>query len=874
MKECFVKSVKIAAISFVISLFFFFFNPLNVDAATTRQKEQLTQEIGQMLYNNDTTVHDMYSYRITYSDLQALFKSMSEGEYKYIIASYDYCLTLSCTSKYGYVNTVQMKFGGNDALSLYDTVKSSAENILNGIEPSMTDLDKIIYIHDAIVEQTTYKLNGTDHIYGVNGTLGEKEAVCMGYAKTLNFLLQQVGIKTSYVKETATINHGWTYVYLDGDWYHIDPTWDDTRTSSWGKTSHQFLLRNDDEFAVSGRNCHGNYSWTAIDTDQKSTSTKYSDWFVHDITGKMCFYDGYWYYVDNKTNNIMKAKSDGSEILIAVKSLSSGSLAISEIKDGILYFTRNKVAEKVALNSLSATLSTEIAANSTAKETAITTTTINSNTKLIDINDWKSGCYNYSTGKYEKNAHRICLSSLYEVHPNTEYSFEISHSDLNILIREMSSDNRMLKSHNLTSGQSIITNADCKYFAVSIYCPTKDSTITFNDFTKIFADDNFDFTISYPESKNESNAEATTVTTNPDSYWNDISYWRTGIYHWSTGKYTSYPSRICLNDYIECDSNKLLTAVIGDSSYSLLVRELDNKLSYISSTTLTDGQEFTTAANCAYLAISLYSPANDTKLSFKSYEALFDNGITIGLKGLASAIGEEDVSNATTATESTETDSIDISLIEAEELETDTSNDESDDSEVIVIEDQIENGDYSGEIIDDTNPIYTISWNDFSLWRSGLYHWVSGKYIEYPTRICLNNLESCGGNETFIGKISNDDYCLLIRELDSNNNFIVSHSINNGDLFTTSENCANLAVSLYCPSKDSKQSYDSFSTFFAGGVDIGLQKVLTIDDSEVPHVAFIQANNHNHYILPAIILAILLLGAKITHIYIKTKKSR
>ena len=110
------------------------------------------------------------------------------------------------------------------------------ENIKNDIIKNLkgTDYDKIMQIHDFIVENvdydSTYQATGT---YGIYGALIGKKCVCEGYAKTLKYLANAAGIKCEIMQGTATNSsgqtesHAWNCAKINGIWYEIDATWDD-----------------------------------------------------------------------------------------------------------------------------------------------------------------------------------------------------------------------------------------------------------------------------------------------------------------------------------------------------------------------------------------------------------------------------------------------------------------------------------------------------------------------------------------------------------------------------------------------------------------------------------------------------------------------
>ena len=318
-------------------------NSIKAEAATSAQEEAIAGELTQMLQNMDTSTHYIYSYRVTAAELNEIYTNLTKTDTNLLIESYDYNLYLSAKTLGRYVYSVQFYNMNEDALTIYPKLVNTYNEIMSGVEESMSDLDKIIYFHDAIVEQVTYRKDGTNHVYGSNGALANGTAVCMGYADALMLFLNECGIEAVYVKEKTTLNHGWVYAKLDGEWYHIDPTWDDTRSTVKGEISRSFLLRNDEEFANGGKNSHGDYTWIINDSGEKSTSARFTNWYVHDVVGDMCFEDGYWYYVDTATNSIVRNTAEGDEEQLVLDGRQLGIVRIADANEnGVLYEIANE----------------------------------------------------------------------------------------------------------------------------------------------------------------------------------------------------------------------------------------------------------------------------------------------------------------------------------------------------------------------------------------------------------------------------------------------------------------------------------------------------------------------------------------------------
>ena len=111
------------------------------------------------------------------------------------------------------------------------------------INDNMTDLEKEITIIKYLVETVEYdfeeyaKQSRTlNDSYKAYGALIYKKAVCSGYAKAFDLLAKKCGLMTTIVTGDAMNDyivgpHAWNQIYLDGDWYNVDVTFEDPQTN-------------------------------------------------------------------------------------------------------------------------------------------------------------------------------------------------------------------------------------------------------------------------------------------------------------------------------------------------------------------------------------------------------------------------------------------------------------------------------------------------------------------------------------------------------------------------------------------------------------------------------------------------------------------
>lgn len=109
-----------------------------------------------------------------------------------------------------------------------DTKIGAAVNqALQGLNSGASEYDKIKHLHDYIVLRTEYGLS-SKHNQNIVSVLVDKISVCAGYSKTMQYLLNKVGIECLWIEGTSDgMGHAWNIVKIGGKYYNLDVTWDD-----------------------------------------------------------------------------------------------------------------------------------------------------------------------------------------------------------------------------------------------------------------------------------------------------------------------------------------------------------------------------------------------------------------------------------------------------------------------------------------------------------------------------------------------------------------------------------------------------------------------------------------------------------------------
>ncbi len=165
-------------------------------------------------------------------------------------------------------------------LSHQRAVRAKVDGIIKRvIKPGMTDYDKVLAIHDHIIQNARYDMEnlmqGTlpPESSSAYGALVEGKGVCEAYAKAMKLIMDQLEIPCLYVTGHADgEGHAWNMVALEGTYYHIDLTWNDPVMPD-GRD----VLRHD-YFNITDREISVSHSWDRS-AYPACTSTRYNYYY-------------------------------------------------------------------------------------------------------------------------------------------------------------------------------------------------------------------------------------------------------------------------------------------------------------------------------------------------------------------------------------------------------------------------------------------------------------------------------------------------------------------------------------------------------------------------------------------------------------------
>lgn len=175
-------------------------------------------------------------------------------------------------------------------------VNEKVASILSTVSPEeMTDFQKVKFVNDYIVKSTAYSTETTASPHSAYAVLHENKGVCQGYALLALKMLQHLGVETQYVVgEVYTGGHAWNLVKVDGNWYHLDTTWNDPTPDRQNVVRYEYFLIDDAKMEL-------DHTWIQSDYP-KASNTKFEYMAQIDHAYEQ---DSLIYYSNVDDNNIL-----------------------------------------------------------------------------------------------------------------------------------------------------------------------------------------------------------------------------------------------------------------------------------------------------------------------------------------------------------------------------------------------------------------------------------------------------------------------------------------------------------------------------------------------------------------------------------------
>lgn len=214
------------------------------NSLVTDSQRECYNEINQSVYKVSEEVNESGLYpigKVTIED-----KTFSENDMNLCIKAYtmDHPEVFWITNCYTYgtggdqaVIQLYSYLSGEQCKASIDELNSAIENIVTSIPSGLNEYHLEKYIHNTVLDNCVYAsgVNSAEdgwEEFTVYGALVKGSAVCEGYAHAMCLLLNKVGIECYYINGYGESEpHMWNSVKVDGNWYHLDATWNDNENT-------------------------------------------------------------------------------------------------------------------------------------------------------------------------------------------------------------------------------------------------------------------------------------------------------------------------------------------------------------------------------------------------------------------------------------------------------------------------------------------------------------------------------------------------------------------------------------------------------------------------------------------------------------------
>ena len=131
----------------------------------------------------------------------------------------------------------QYFLSGEEVFAAWELCRDQIRDLAREAQQYSGQMAKALFLHDKICIDYEYDESlESDTMYSlfISG-----RGTCQSYTHVFMAALRECGIESHFVA-SDTIEHMWNYAKIDGEWYHVDLTWDDSSSVS-GVSRRHFL---------------------------------------------------------------------------------------------------------------------------------------------------------------------------------------------------------------------------------------------------------------------------------------------------------------------------------------------------------------------------------------------------------------------------------------------------------------------------------------------------------------------------------------------------------------------------------------------------------------------------------------------------------
>ena len=198
-------------------------------------------------WKNKQEVIDVSAYKLNEEELNKVIFGIhyENPEYYWVLRN----TAINKDEETGFVKTYYQYYEGTTGkpLDRSEELEREWEVVKEKTKYCKTDIEKALVVHEHLCDTIVYSSRLQAAAHDIEGAIFEKEAVCEGYALAYKYYMNRLEIPCKIVSGTSNgQSHAWNQIQLNGNWYMVDPTWDDVANSH--DVKHQYFLCSENKF--------------------------------------------------------------------------------------------------------------------------------------------------------------------------------------------------------------------------------------------------------------------------------------------------------------------------------------------------------------------------------------------------------------------------------------------------------------------------------------------------------------------------------------------------------------------------------------------------------------------------------------------------
>ena len=224
-----------------------------VPVVTSRQ--ELKEAMHDMLDQTEEVLvfEQSGGYQCTIDDIAALYRELERDDPMDVHSVASYQLG-------GYpVSTLVLKYhiDTDQLIQMKEDTRDLLDDAVDKIDVTgMSQYEIVCAVNDYLCDTIVYPPNEpyAAETHTPYNAFKTGSAVCDGYSKAAKLMLNEYGVECDFVVGTCTNGggHAWNLVKLEGEWYHMDVTWNDGG-AEWDKDARKTYLLVTDDFMKQSR---------------------------------------------------------------------------------------------------------------------------------------------------------------------------------------------------------------------------------------------------------------------------------------------------------------------------------------------------------------------------------------------------------------------------------------------------------------------------------------------------------------------------------------------------------------------------------------------------------------------------------------------